>query len=1260
MPSSIVLLKRILKVESEKKSKDMVMSLKVFKKLSSLLLTKADNTTIDVAVRMYRDAVTYRNENRGDAVKSKTKMTDFSATKTALKTKQNIEDYKAETQAEEGQFLNYDYDNKEREKKVYNKKHKSIIEVDSKISKLGRTQTIIAIEEAKGYLKRDLTKVMKKMSRVKFDSILQLHFLHHTIDDEGEESVEHSETFLTVYRAEQIMTEFDIVYVCKMYYTQFETALERLKLHGSGWSIKAISHHKTRIYENRKLTASKYIPSPAELQNAKCGLINIRNDDNLCFKWCMLYHQSKKEHHSERISVLKKIVDKYDYSNITFPAGLTDIEQFEINNKDVKITIFEYVKEEIRVFRQSKKIATDEIFLLRLDDGENNHYVYIKSMSNLFKTSVHNTKIFCNQCLKHFTTLQFEKHQCNIHEANGFKTIITYPSENEYMQMTIEKRKNQIEAPFIVCADFESFLIPCNDKGKFQKHVVNSYALQVVCSFDKTHNKFYSYRGENPVAHMIETLLLIKNKTDKIIKRLRVVHKSPKLTAEEECSFQASKICHICEEEIHGAKVRDHCHLTGKYRGSACNSCNLNFTTMSKDGKTESKPEDLKIIFHNLRGYDGHFIIQEASKYTLNVKVIKQSFEKFMTFSFCNLRFIDSFLFMSSSLDILTESLKTKNEDEFENFNFMKEAFGDNAPLMIKKGVYPYEFVSDESKFLIEGLPNINSFHSQLRGESINNEQYTYAKLVYETMNCKNFGDYHDLYLKCDVLLLTDIMQNFRKTSLTRLKLDPCNYLTTPSLSWDAMLNMTKVRLGLIHDEETRLIFENNKRGGIVQAGGRRLIHANNKYMKNYNPNEKSTFIQYLDMNNQYGKGMIDYLPYELIGKVEKNLDEILKHSREDEIGFFVECDIECPNELHKKFRDYPLCPITRAVGLEELSEYQKGVLKLNKTKHNTKTRKLILDLHKKEKYLVHYRYLQGIVKLGYVCSKIHNVIAFKQTQWLKPYIDMNTKSRQEKGISSFQKDFFKLLNNAIYGKTNENVLNRNNFELVKNTKLAIKKMSKENFKCGTMINDLYFIESQKQSVKYNRPNYIGNAILDLSKLYMFEFHHNYMKQKYGDKCELVYTDTDSFVYLVETDDLFQDCFDNRELFDLTDVIIDKFKDGKNSKVIGMFKDETNFKPIVSFCALAPKSYSFITDDGINKKTCKGVSKLVLKKEISNEDYENTLKTGKELSRENVTIRSFKHQLFTVKQTKKCLSAFDSKMYRDSYNEGTPFGYVKC
>ena len=111
---------------------------------------------------------------------------------------------------------------------------------------------------------------------------------------------------------------------------------------------------------------------------------------------------------------------------------------------------------------------------------------------------------------------------------------------------------------------------------------------------------------------MIETLLLIKNKTDKIIKRLRVIHKSPKLTAEEECSFQASKICHICEEEIHGAKVRDHCHLTGKYRGSACNSCNLNFTTMSKDGKTESKPEDLKIIFHNLRGYDGHFIIQDS------------------------------------------------------------------------------------------------------------------------------------------------------------------------------------------------------------------------------------------------------------------------------------------------------------------------------------------------------------------------------------------------------------------------------------------------------------------------------------------------------------------------------------------------------------------------------------------------------------------------------------------------------------------------
>jgi hypothetical protein len=418
---------------------------------------------------------------------------------------------------------------------------------------------------------------------------------------------------------------------------------------------------------------------------------------------------------------------------------------------------------------------------------------------------------------------------------------------------------------------------------------------------------------------------------------------------------------------------------------------------------------------------------------------------------------------------------------------------------------------------------------------------------------------------------------------------------------------------------------------------------------------------------------------YELCGFVTKDLDEILKIPREAEKGVFVLCDIELPAELHDKFKDYPLCPVSRCVEFDELSEYQQNLTKQNNTKYNDKSKKLILDFNKKENYLCHYRYLQGIVKLGYKVTKIHKCIEFKQSQWLKKYIDMNTTFRQQKGISDFLKDFHKLMNNAIYGKTNENVLGRANMELLTDYKKAIKKMSKENFKNGSNKDGLFFIESHRAKVKYDRPSYIGNAILDLSKLYMFEFHYNYMKPKYGDKCQLVYTDTDSFVYHVKTEDLYQDQFNDRnEYFDLSEVSIAKFKDSKNAKVIGKMKDETKFIPIVEFCSLASKSYSFITDydiettnenkndkthlDNLKKshyKIGKGVSRSVLKHEITHADYKKTLNNGYNISKKNISLRSYKHQLFTYQATKICLNALDTKMYRDTFNIGHPFGYIK-
>jgi len=482
------------------------------------------------------------------------------------------------------------------------------------------------------------------------------------------------------------------------------------------------------------------------------------------------------------------------------------------------------------------------------------------------------------------------------------------------------------------------------------------------------------------------------------------------------------------------------------------------------------------------------------------------------------------------------------------------------------------------------------------------------------------------------------------------------NYISLPSLSQDAMLMTCKQPLGLIHDDETREYFESSKRGGIVQAGCQRHAVANNKYMKNYDKNTDSSYIIYMDMNNLYGGAMSQPMPYELLEPIDLTLDEILNQSNDAEIGYFVEYDVEVPNELHDKFKDYPLCPTSSNIEFTSLSQYQKQILKDNNRKHNSKSKKLILDLHNKTNYRSHYVYLKKIVEVGYKVTKIHKVIPFKQSTWLQQYIDKNTILR--KGAKNkFEQDVYKLMSNAIYGKMCENLLGRTNLSIVKGRTAAVNKMSQDNFKSSEYLDDMYFIQSTPNKVVYNKPSYIANAILDISKVFMIDFHYNYMCKKYMNNLRLMYTDTDSFVYHVKTDDLYHDMHIDKHLYDLTAVKIDEYRNAENDKKLGKMKDETHMVPIKEFLACGPKSYSFVLDTDKEKRVCKGVQKSVLEKDITHDDYKNVISTNKNIVKKQTTLRSLNHQVYTMQYDKICLSAFDDKVFRISANEGYPYGY---
>ncbi|CAH3174022.1 unnamed protein product, partial [Porites evermanni] len=324
-----------------------------------------------------------------------------------------------------------------------------------------------------------------------------------------------------------------------------------------------------------------------------------------------------------------------------------------------------------------------------------------------------------------------------------------------------------------------------------------------------------------------------------------------RLTRQGQISFDKAETCHICKKELLSDKVRDHCHFTGQYRRAAHNSCNLQCR----------KPMILPVIFHNLQGYDAHLFIKQLACLPGELNCIPSTEEKYISFSkkikveeyksrrngetiplYFEIRFIDSFKFLQTSLANLVGNLQPDT----------KEIFKENVDLLTRKGVYPYDYVSSLEKLSETQLPAKEEFYSKLNDEEITDDDYQHAINIWNTFKCKTIRDYHNLYLKSDVLILSDVFENFRKTCLHHYNLDPAHYYTTPGLAWDACLKETGQELQLLHDYDMLMMFERGIRGGISHIS-KRYAEANNKYMKDYNPDKESTYIQYLDANNLYG-----------------------------------------------------------------------------------------------------------------------------------------------------------------------------------------------------------------------------------------------------------------------------------------------------------------------------------------------------------------------------------------------------------------------
>ena len=745
------------------------------------------------------------------------------------------------------------------------------------------------------------------------------------------------------------------------------------------------------------------------------------------------------------------------------------------------------------------------------------------------------------------------------------------------------------------------------------------------------------------------------------------------LTKEEEDNYNNENICHICKKEFNNDKVRDHCQFTGKYRGAAHNTCNLRYKI----------PKNIPVIFHNGSTYDYHFIIKElASEFEGNFECLGENTEKYITFSVpikkrienknmditYKIKFIDRFRFMATSLsklvDNLTENIhsdkcvkcksnlcfvnamnetlifecvdckkeykKELNKKLIERFSNVYE-FCDNDinkfMILLRKGVYPYEYMDEWNKFDEKELPCKESFYSSLTMEDISDTDYKHSNNVFKKFNLNNLGDYHDLYVRNDTLLLADVFENFRNACMKNYELDPAHFVSLPGLAWQACLKKTNVELELLTDYDMFLMIEEGVRGGICHAI-QRYAKANNKYMRDYDKNKESSYIQYLDVNNLYGKAMTEKLPvrgFRWMTDISRMDEEFVRsYDKNDIKGYILEVDVDYPNELQNLHSDFPFLAESMVI-------------------NNTK--KLVFNLQDKKNYVVHVNVLKQALDHGLKLKKVYRVIEFDQEAWLKKYIIFNTELRKN-ALNDFEKDFFKLMNNAVFGKTMENVRKHRDIKLVKTDHRRNKLVSEPNYHTMKLINDnLAIIEMTKVKVKMNKPIYLGLSILEISKITMYEFWYDYVKSKYGNRVRLCYMDTDSFVINIKTKDFFKDiAMDVKERFDTSNYIYDRpLPTGVNKKLVGLIKDELGGGIFTEFTALRPKAHSYKMADFTELKKAKGTQKCVVKKMLRLDDYKNCLFTNSKVLRPQQRFKSENHSVYTENINKIALSCDDDK-----------------
>ena len=467
-------------------------------------------------------------------------------------------------------------------------------------------------------------------------------------------------------------------------------------------------------------------------------------------------------------------------------------------------------------------------------------------------------------------------------------------------------------------------------------------------------------------------------------------------------------------------------------------------------------------------------------------------------------------------MDSLTEDLKISNHDFnlFRNELLSKGYSLNTVQKCLRKGVYPYEYMDDMKKLKESKLPSHQFFYSNLKDSNISQDDFEFAKELFEEAGCKSIENYMHLYLLCDVYLLTEVFLKFRNIVFSEHHLDAAQFITLPSLAIAAALYNSKGKFDLLYNIENLCLFEQNIRGGftVVNQGYGKF---NNASLPDFNPNVDISEGLFLDFNSLYSTVMHDKLPTgELRELSQDEIDQfdIPNVDVEGEHTYSLLIDFEIPDNVKRATDELPLGLNQFKPDLNHMSPFTKDIFDDLNLSESYISKKLTATHFPQKDYLISIKLLQLYVQLGVKITKIHKIIEFKQDACFRDFINKNINLRKN-STNSYEKAIWKLMNNSVFGKLLFNA-RKNQID----TKLISSMQMFQRHVQNPLLREVIPISDQcammkffSDNIKMNSPIYIGWYILEHSKFYLYNFFYNVLKKQFGDKVSLMYTDTDSY-----------------------------------------------------------------------------------------------------------------------------------------------------